>query len=80
MQEIRVPVLIAGGGTVGLSAALFLAHHGIASLVVESQAGPSRHPRATGLGPRTVEFLRETGVEETVGAVAVDMLSLIQCV
>ncbi|ARF57789.1 FAD-dependent monooxygenase [Streptomyces gilvosporeus] len=73
MQEIRVPVLIAGGGTVGLSAALFLAHHGIASLVAESQAGPSCHPRATGLGPRTVEFLRETGIEEAVGAVAVDM-------
>lgn len=30
-----VPVLIAGGGLVGLSAAMFLAQHGVASLVVE---------------------------------------------
>ncbi|MER6308794.1 FAD-dependent monooxygenase [Streptomyces sp. NPDC001657] len=69
----HIPVLIAGGGTVGLSAALFLAHHGVPCLVVESQDGPSRHPRATGLGPRTVEFLRETGIEEAVDAVAIDM-------
>ncbi|MFD8542870.1 FAD-dependent monooxygenase [Streptomyces sp. NPDC059649] len=69
----RIPVLIAGGGTVGLSAALFLAHHGVPCLVVESQDGPSRHPRATGLGPRTAEFLRETGIAEAVDAVAIDM-------
>ncbi|UZJ32839.1 FAD-dependent monooxygenase [Streptomyces endophytica] len=69
----HIPVLIAGGGTVGLSAALFLAHHGVPCLVVESQDGPSRHPRATGLGPRTVEFLRETGIAEAVDAVAIDM-------
>ncbi|MER6950130.1 FAD-dependent monooxygenase [Nonomuraea sp. NPDC000554] len=73
MPETRVPVLIAGGGTVGLAAALFLAHHGVASLVVEGQAGPSRHPRATGLGPRTVEFLRQAGLQEEVNAVAIDM-------
>ncbi|MFB6437427.1 FAD-dependent monooxygenase [Streptomyces sp. NPDC056411] len=72
-SEQRIPVLIAGGGTVGLSAALFLAHHGVECLAVERQDGPSRHPRATGLGPRTVEFLRETGIAEAVDAVAIDM-------
>jgi putative polyketide hydroxylase len=45
MSMTRVPVLIAGGGTVGLSAALFLAHHGVATLLVERQAAPSPHPR-----------------------------------
>ncbi|WP_310727378.1 FAD-dependent monooxygenase [Streptomyces sp. N2A] len=69
----HIPVLIAGGGTVGLSAALFLAHHGVPCLVVESEDRPSRHPRATGIGPRTVEFLRETGIAEAVDAVAIDM-------
>ncbi len=73
MPETRIPVLIAGGGTVGLAAALFLAHHGVASLVVERQPGPSVHPRATGLGPRTVEFLRQAGLDEAVDAVAIDM-------
>jgi putative polyketide hydroxylase len=73
MADTRIPVLIAGGGTVGLSAALFLAHHGVAALVVERQPGPSPHPRATGLGPRSVEFLRQAGLQEAVDAVAIDM-------
>jgi putative polyketide hydroxylase len=73
MPETRVPVLIAGGGTVGLSVALFLAHHGVATLLVERQAAPSPHPRATGLGPRTVEFLRQVGLQEAVDAVAIDL-------
>src|SRR3954470_2763123 len=73
MWPEHVPVLIAGGGTVGLSAALFLAHHGVEVLVVERQAGPSPHPRATGVGPRTVEFFREVGIEAAVDAAAVDV-------
>ena len=73
MWPEHVPVLIAGGGTVGLSAALFLAHHRVDALVVERQAGPSPHPRATGVGPRTVEFFREVGIEAEVDAAAVDV-------
>ncbi|MEV6875028.1 FAD-dependent monooxygenase [Amycolatopsis sp. NPDC051128] len=64
-------VLIAGGGTVGLSAALFLAHHGVPSLVAERAPGPSAHPRATGLGFRTMEFFRQAGMADDVEAVAV---------
>src|SRR4051812_44254778 len=73
MAPEHVPVLVAGGGTVGLSASLFLAHHGVEVLVVERQAGPSPHPRATGVGPRTVEFFREVGIEAQVDAAAVDV-------
>ncbi|WP_214402450.1 FAD-dependent monooxygenase [Pseudonocardia lacus] len=73
MWPEHVPVLVAGGGTVGLSAALFLAHHGVDTLVVERQAGPSPHPRATGVGARTVEFFREVGIEAQVDAAAADM-------
>ncbi|MEW9533480.1 FAD-dependent monooxygenase [Microbispora sp. NPDC049125] len=67
-------VLIAGGGTVGLSAAVFLAHHGVHALVAERQAGPQAHPRATGVGMRTVEFLREVGLADAVDAVAIDAM------
>ncbi|MDS0139699.1 MULTISPECIES: FAD-dependent monooxygenase [unclassified Amycolatopsis] len=66
-----IPVLIAGGGTVGLSTALFLAGHGVPALVVERAAGPSPHPRATGLGFRTMEFFRQAGIHGDVEAVAV---------
>jgi 2-polyprenyl-6-methoxyphenol hydroxylase-like FAD-dependent oxidoreductase len=64
-------VLIAGGGTVGLAAAVFLARHGIAATVVERQPGPSVHPRATGVSPRTVELLHEAGLFDAVNAAAV---------
>ena len=38
----EVPVLIAGGGMVGLSTAMFLAQHGIASLAIERRGKPRR--------------------------------------
>ncbi|MER6510454.1 FAD-dependent oxidoreductase [Nonomuraea sp. NPDC001636] len=66
-------VLIVGGGSVGLSAAVFLARHGVPALVVEREPGPRAHPRATGIGPRTVELLREAGLERAVDEVAIDM-------
>jgi 2-polyprenyl-6-methoxyphenol hydroxylase-like FAD-dependent oxidoreductase len=37
-DEVEVPVLIVGGSLVGLSTALFLASHGVESLVVERHA------------------------------------------
>jgi 2-polyprenyl-6-methoxyphenol hydroxylase-like FAD-dependent oxidoreductase len=66
-------VLIVGGGSVGLSAAVFLAHHGVRALVVEREPGPRVHPRATGIGLRTMELLREVGLEQAVNEVAIDM-------
>ncbi|KUL46045.1 oxidase [Streptomyces sp. NRRL F-4489] len=65
------PVVIAGGGTVGLATAVFLGHHGIPSLVVERRPAPSVHPRALGLSPRTLEFFREVGLGERLADVAV---------
>lgn len=67
----RIPVLIAGGGTVGLAMAVFLGHHGVPSLVVERRAEPSNHPRALGISPRTLEFFREVGLREAMAGVAV---------
>ncbi|MFJ4653773.1 FAD-dependent monooxygenase [Nocardia sp. NPDC088792] len=75
MSENRIPVLIAGGGSVGLGAALFLADRGVETLVAEAQDGPSAHPRATGIGPRTVEILRGLGLQDALDAVSVDMVS-----
>jgi putative polyketide hydroxylase len=71
--EVPVSVLVAGGGSVGLSTAAFLAHHGVEAFVVERRDGPSVHPRATGIGPRSMEFFRELGIDDAVNAAAVDM-------
>lgn len=57
----------------GLAAALFLAHHGVETLVVERRDSVSVHPRATGIGPRTLEFFREVGSFDALAAKAIDM-------
>ncbi len=59
-------VLIVGGGTVGLSAALFLARYGVDTTVVERHDAPSVHPRAAGINPRTAEIFRAAGIEDRI--------------
>ena len=61
-----VPVLIAGGGLIGLSAAMFLAQHGVPSLVVERLRGGSPLPRAAFFHMRTIEMFRTAGIEDEV--------------
>ena len=64
--ESGVPVLIAGGGLIGLSAAMFLAQHGIPSLVAERLRGGSQLPRAAFFHMRTLEMFRAAGIEDEV--------------
>jgi putative polyketide hydroxylase len=73
MIEKQVPVLIVGGGIVGLSASLFLSHQGISSLLVERHAGTSLHPRSRGVNGRTMELYRELGIDEDVRTAGVEL-------
>jgi 2-polyprenyl-6-methoxyphenol hydroxylase-like FAD-dependent oxidoreductase len=66
MADIEVPVLIVGGSLVGMSTALLLGHHGIRSLTVEHHRGTAIHPRAAMITQRTMEILREVGIEQIV--------------
>jgi len=66
VSRTRFPVLIAGGGPVGLFCALFLARHGVSSLLIERHPGVSIHPRARAITIRTMELLREVGLEDVV--------------
>src|SRR5262249_17943994 len=70
-SERMSDVLVAGGGTVGLAAAVMLARQGLRVEVVERQPSPSIHPRAGGLGPRTLEILRQLGLADQVRAAGV---------
>ncbi|MFD7981959.1 FAD-dependent monooxygenase [Kitasatospora indigofera] len=59
----QIPVLIIGGGPVGLATALELASHGVASTVVESRPEVSwARPRAKTTSARTMEHLRRWGL------------------
>ncbi|HET6319742.1 MAG TPA: FAD-dependent monooxygenase [Chloroflexota bacterium] len=66
MADLEVPVAIAGGGLVGLSAAMFLAQHGIPSLAIERLRGGSPVPRAAHFHLRTLELFRAAGIEHEV--------------
>ena len=53
---IEVPVLIVGGGPVGLTASIWLSQHGIRSLLVERHPGTAIMPKARGINARTMEM------------------------
>ena len=64
----EIPVLIVGGGPVGLTAALLLAQRGIEVLLVERRSFKSRFPRAHLLNVRTMEIFHEMGVADDIYA------------
>ena len=66
MTSTEPPVVISGGGLVGLSTAMFLAQHGVPSLVVERLRGGSPLPRAAHFHLRTIELFRAAGIEDEV--------------
>ncbi|MER6666869.1 FAD-dependent monooxygenase [Amycolatopsis japonica] len=68
MTDVTIPVLIVGGGPVGLSTALFLGCHGIRTVLVEKRDGTSLLPRAPGLQARTMELFRGAGFHHDVRA------------
>jgi 2-polyprenyl-6-methoxyphenol hydroxylase-like FAD-dependent oxidoreductase len=68
MAQEEVPVLIVGGSLVGLTTAMLLGHHGVPALSVERHPGTAIHPRAGHFQLRTMELLRQLGLEERVRA------------
>lgn len=65
-EKDEIPVLIAGGGMVGLSAATFLAQQGIRSVAIERLKASSPLPRAAFFHMRTLEMFRSVGIEDRV--------------
>lgn len=68
MAVIETPVLIVGGGPIGLALALDLAWHGTESLVVEQDPTTAAVllAKAGTLNERTLEFCRRWGVAEAI--------------
>ena len=64
MSEIEVPVLIAGGGPVGMTLALNLARYGIRSIVAERNHTTTRHPKMDLTNGRSMELFRRLGIVE----------------
>jgi len=65
-SDDETPVLIVGGGPVGLALAADLGRRGVECLLVEQSDGTIYHPRANTVNSRTMEFCRRWGIAEEV--------------
>jgi 2-polyprenyl-6-methoxyphenol hydroxylase-like FAD-dependent oxidoreductase len=65
-KPIEVPILIAGGGSTGLSLAAELGWRGIPALMVEPATAVNPHPRANAVANRTMEYLRRWGIADSL--------------
>lgn len=63
---IEAEVLVVGGSLVGMTTAMLLAHHGVRTLCVEHHAGSAIHPRAALVTQRSMEILRQVGLEQEI--------------
>ncbi len=68
----EVPVLIAGAGPAGVTAATTLARYGVPVTLVERRDRPSSQPKATVISTRTMELIRAWGLVDEVLAGGVD--------
>ena len=66
VDPVRHPVAIVGGGPIGLSLALGLAHHGIRSVVIEADDAVSYGSRAACISRRSLEIFDRLGVAQDV--------------
>src|SRR3954454_1352900 len=68
IQPLETPILIVGGGPVGLALASDLGTRGASCLLIEQGEGLPDHPRATALNSRSMEFMRRWGIADAVRA------------
>ncbi|MET0525643.1 MAG: FAD-dependent monooxygenase [Nocardioides sp.] len=61
-------VLVVGAGPAGLVTAIGLARQGVPVMLVEKREQTSTFPRATAISPRSMEIMRDWGLEDRVRA------------
>jgi 2,4-dichlorophenol 6-monooxygenase len=76
METIETDVLVVGGGVTGLTLSALLARSGVPTVTIARHSGLAMSPRANVLNQRTVEILRDLGLEDRVRAVATPLRDL----
>src|SRR5689334_245910 len=66
--DVRVPVLIVGGGGAGLTASMLLSKYGIKSYLVSALPTTSMMPKAHVLQQRAMETFTDVGVADAIYA------------
>ncbi|KAI5195485.1 hypothetical protein E4T39_08203 [Aureobasidium subglaciale] len=65
LEVDEIPVIIIGSSMVGMFMGLLLGYHGVPSISFDRHSSTAIHPRAALFLLRTVEILRQLGLEET---------------
>lgn len=65
-NNIKTSVCIVGAGPVGMSMVMLLKKFGIDSVLLERGANISPHPKAHVILPRTIEIMKELGLEQEI--------------
>ncbi len=65
-EIVNTPVLIVGGGPVGLVLALFLDFYGVKSTILNTEPAERWHPKGNGQNARTMEHYRQLGFSDEV--------------
>src|SRR5574343_167690 len=68
MSAEKHGVVVVGAGLAGLSAAVFLALHGVRALVLDRNPSTSVLPKARGQNPVSMEMLRVAGITDAIRA------------
>jgi len=68
MDIVETDVLVVGAGPAGLVSSALLARHGVNAITVTKFAGTANTPRAHITNPRTIEILRDLGIEDQIKA------------
>ncbi|MFT5485259.1 MAG: 2-polyprenyl-6-methoxyphenol hydroxylase-like FAD-dependent oxidoreductase [Paracoccaceae bacterium] len=69
MTQLTTPVLISGGGPVGLALSMELAWRGVRSVLVNTEPTTAVHPQGNTHNARTMEHYRRLGIADRVRAV-----------
>ncbi len=70
-MSFDAPVMIAGGGPIGMTLALELARNGVRSIVVERNPSTTRHPKMDLTNGRSMELYRRLGISNALRSVGV---------